>query len=262
MKSDTAIHNKSPTSVFIIAKDEGDRIGKAIDSVITWVDEVIVIDSGSKDDTVAVAKKHGAKVIYNAWQGYGQQKRFGEDQCKHNWILNIDADERVSAEAQAEIREIIASPSFSGYKVKIVDVMPHEKTPRRFAWSVTQIRLYNISHGRFRDHSTHDAVVMADQIVGHINAPFFHHSIRSFNHLVEKINFYTTLQSEDLQNKGRKVSALRLLIEFPSAFIKCYFLRRYFVHGLYGVSFATIFAFSKFLRLAKVYERQLNEDVD
>lgn len=262
MTSGNTLHSKAPISVFIIAKDEGDRIGQAIESVIDWVDEVIVIDSGSQDDTVQIAKSCGATVFFNAWQGYGQQKRFGEDQCQNDWILNIDADERVSNQAKEEIIHILSAPSFSGYRVDIVDIMPYEKTPRRFAWSVNQIRLYNIKQGRFRAHSTHDAVVMDEVVVGRISAPFYHRSIRSFDHLVGKINFYTELQAKDLKEKGRKVGAIRLLAEFPLAFLKCYFLRRYFVHGLYGLSFAIIFAFSKFLRLAKLYEKQLIEKAD
>ncbi|MEP2437055.1 MAG: glycosyltransferase, partial [Roseibium sp.] len=78
-----------PISVFIIAKDEADRIGRTITSVRDWVDEVIVIDSGSSDGTVAVAEQLGARVLENAWPGYGPQKRFGEDQCRNDWLLNL-----------------------------------------------------------------------------------------------------------------------------------------------------------------------------
>lgn len=249
--------NKHPLSVFIIAKNEADRIQQAIESVIDWVDEVIVIDSGSTDDTVEIAEKSGATVFFNEWQGYGQQKRFGEDQCQHEWILNIDADERVSPEARQEILSILAgTPEHDGYRVRIVDVMPFQKIPRPLAWAVTQIRLYNRQRGRFRDHSTHDAVVMEIEKTGMLRSPFYHQSIRSFSHLVSKANFYTDMQADDLTRKGRKVGAFRLLIEFPATFFKAYLFRRYFIYGLYGVSFSMIFAFSKFLRLAKRYEQQ------
>ena len=84
-----------PISVTIIAQDEADRIGMAIASVRDWVDEVVVVDSGSTDGTPEIAQSLGARVIHHDWPGYGQQKRFAEDQAQNDWILNIDADERI-----------------------------------------------------------------------------------------------------------------------------------------------------------------------
>ncbi|PCJ31976.1 MAG: glycosyl transferase [Gammaproteobacteria bacterium] len=247
-------------SVFIIAKNEEDRIQKAIESVIDWVDEVIVIDSGSEDKTVQVAQASGAKVIYNSWQGYGQQKRFGEDQCKHPWILNIDADERVTPEAKNEIQTILSGePKYSGYRMSFKDIMPFELTPHRRAWATNHLRLYDVRQGRFRNHSSLDSVVMDKSIVDSIKSPCHHQSIRSFDHLVAKANFYTNLQADDMTKKGRIIGAGRLLIEFPISFIKAYFLRHYYIYGVYGFGFSMIFAFSKFLRLAKRYEQQLQQ---
>src|SRR5437764_957280 len=93
-----------PISAFIIACNEADRIGRAIASVRGWVDEIIVIDSGSSDDTVKVAQSLGARVLTHAWPGYGLQKRFGEEQCKNRWLLNLDADEEVTPELAQEIQ--------------------------------------------------------------------------------------------------------------------------------------------------------------
>ena len=93
-------------SCFIITKNEEDRIEKAILSVIDLVDEIIVIDSGSIDKTEKLSKNLGAKFIFNAWKGFGPQKRFGEDQCKNDWILNLDADEYLSEEIKKEIIDI------------------------------------------------------------------------------------------------------------------------------------------------------------
>ena len=100
-----------PISCFIIAKDEADRIGRTIESVQPWVNEVIVVDSGSTDDTMAVATRAGARAISNAWPGFGQQKRFAEDQCTNDWLLNIDADEVVTPELCREIEALFANGS-------------------------------------------------------------------------------------------------------------------------------------------------------
>ena len=95
----------TPISVFIIAHNEEDRIGRAIRSVESFADEVIVVDSGSTDDTVRIAESFGARVIANAWPGYGPQKRFAEEQCRNDWLFNLDADEAATpALAQAACR--------------------------------------------------------------------------------------------------------------------------------------------------------------
>ncbi|MEJ1472056.1 MAG: glycosyltransferase family 2 protein [Candidatus Sedimenticola sp. (ex Thyasira tokunagai)] len=96
-----------PISVFTIAKNEADRIHYTISSVNEWVDEVIVIDSGSTHNTVEVCKSYGATVLFNEWRGYGLKKSFGEAQCKNDWVLNLDADEEVTKELQNEIISII-----------------------------------------------------------------------------------------------------------------------------------------------------------
>src|SRR3712207_4928412 len=97
-----------PLSVFIIARNEADRIGATIRAVRDLTDDLVVIDSGSTDGTQAVAEELGARVIFNAWPGYGPQKRFGEEQCRHDWILNLDADEELSPALREEIRSLFA----------------------------------------------------------------------------------------------------------------------------------------------------------
>jgi glycosyltransferase involved in cell wall biosynthesis len=97
-----------PLSVFIIARDEADRITRTLEAVSALSDDIIVIDSGSRDGTVALAKEAGARVIHNEWPGYGQQKRFAEQQCRHNWMLNLDADEVVPPELAGEIAALFA----------------------------------------------------------------------------------------------------------------------------------------------------------
>jgi len=267
MTNDTLKHKTSenalPLSVFIITLNEEDRIQKAIKSVIDWVDEVIVIDSGSEDKTIQIAKECGATVLVHQWQGYGQQKRFGEDHCRNNWILNIDADERVTPEAKQEILSITESePNYSGYTIKFKDIMPFERSPKNYAWETTHIRLYDKTQGRFRNHSSLDSVVMDKNKVSTIKSACHHQSIRSFTHLVQKANYYTGLQAEDMAKKDRVIGASRLLTEFFVTFIKAYIFRRYYIHGLYGFGFSMIYAFSKFLRFAKRYEQQLMDKAE
>ncbi len=127
---------KLPISVFIISQDEEDRIAAAINFVKNFADEILVIDSGSKDKTTKIAKKLGAKVIFNKWQGYGQQKYFAESQCKNNWVINIDADEWLSLELNNEINELFKKnnndlDNYAGFYNIIADI-PHWTKKARF----------------------------------------------------------------------------------------------------------------------------------
>jgi len=248
-----------PVSVFIIAKNEADRIAPAIESVRDWVDEVVVIDSGSSDETVAVAERAGARVLLHEWQGYGMQKRFGEESCRHEWLLNLDADERVTPELAREIRALFAAglPGKAAYRIKVSEVYAHERRPSRWAYTLDPIRLYDRRCGRFKTSPVHDRVAMQRGAVGKLRHRVLHYSIRSLSHYLAKVNGYTDMQSADFIARGKRLSRLRLLIEFPATFLKAYFLRKNVFLGLYGLIISVSYAYYRFIRLAKVYEHGL-----
>ncbi|KZL15858.1 Glycosyl transferase family 2 [Pseudovibrio axinellae] len=250
-----------PVSVFIITKDEQDRIRPTINSVKDWVDEVIVVDSGSTDNTVSLAEQAGAKVFFNEWDGYGKQKRYAEDQCKNTWLLNIDADEEITPKLAEEIKKLFAPvPSQDIYKVHIVDVFPHELTAKKWAYGYWQYRLYNKEKGRFSTSSVHDTVRPYEgSKIAKLRGKVDHRSQRSLQFSVEKFNRYSDMQVQDMIDRGRTISSLRLLTEFPIAFMKSYILRRGFIYGGWGIVDAYCYAFSRFIRIAKFYQHQLIE---
>ncbi len=250
-----------PLSVFIIAKDEADRIEKTIESVSGWVDEVIVIDSGSVDDTVAVATKRGARVVHNDWPGYGPQKRFGEDQCRNDWLLNLDADEEVTPALASELKEMFASGSYKqagGWRIMIRDVYAHEERPAPWAYGYHQIRLYDRHQGRFSESTVHDTVrPNTDTVIKSVKQIIAHRSIRSLDFQVGKYNRYSNMQVADLRARSRRLPKRRLLTEFPAAFLKAYFVRRYRKYGWWGLILSVNYAHARFLRVAKAYEADL-----
>ncbi|MBD8878160.1 glycosyltransferase family 2 protein [Roseibium polysiphoniae] len=254
-----------PISVFIIAKDEADRIGRTIKSVRDWVDEVIVIDSGSSDGTVPVAEQLGARVLENAWPGYGPQKRFGEDQCRNDWLLNLDADEEVTSELADELHRMFADGSYlsaDGWRIMIRDIYAHEDRPAPWAYGYDQIRLYDRRKGRFSTSTVHDTVrPEPDAVIKSMKCIISHRSIRSLDFQVGKYNRYSNMQVADLQARGRKLPKRRLLTEFPAAFLKAYFIRRYRRYGWWGLILSINYAHARFLRVAKAYEAELlNKD--
>ena len=255
-----------PLSVFIIAKDEGDRIGRTIASVSGWVDEVIVVDSGSTDDTVGVAQGLGARVVQNDWPGYGPQKRFGEDQCRNDWLLNLDADEEVTPDLAEEIRAKFANGSYrdaDGWRIMIRDVYAHEDAPAPWAYGYHQIRLYNRAKGRFSASTVHDTVRPdPGSVIRSLDGIIAHRSIRSLDFRVGKYNRYSNMQVAEMRDRGRRLSRWRLLSEFPVAFFKAYALRRYWRYGWWGLILSVNYAHARFLRVAKDYEAELVERSD
>ena len=250
---------KLPISVFIIAKNEEDRIGLTIKSVVGWVDEVIVVDSGSTDGTVKLAENLGAKVVFNEWKGYGPQKVFAENLCKSNWVLNLDADEEVSPELRDEIiAKFKPDAENLAYRLKIMALYPHQRKLPVIAAGTTQVRLYSKNSAGFKNSPVHDSVVLKDGVTEILlKKPVVHRSFRSHAHAIEKINFYTSMQAEDLFKKGRKPSLLKIILTGPFAFFKCYFLKNYIFYGAEGFVHAKIYAFSKVLRLVKAREKFL-----
>ena len=249
-----------PISCFIIAKNEADRIGHAIRSVRGLVEEVIVVvDAGSSDGTDEVASELGAVVIRNAWQGYGPQKRFAEDHCRNNWLLNLDADEAVTPELEAEIRQLFAAgePPADGYEIAIVDLFPGEERPGRFAHWLAPVRLYRRDRGRYVDSPVHDRVAFAPGArIARLKGVMHHRSIRSLADQIAKLDRYSTMQAEDFIARGRRLPRVRIFVEFPLAFLKAWIVRRLILRGTYGFLVAMNYAVFRHMRVAKIYEKR------
>jgi glycosyltransferase involved in cell wall biosynthesis len=238
-----------PVTCTIIAKNEVDRIERAIRSVAGLVDEVLVIDSGSTDGTQALAESLGARVIHNDWVGYGPQKRFAEDQARNDWILNLDADEWLSDELREELRALFAQERLaaSTYKMRVTIVYPHRETPAPFADSTICLRLYDRRITRFAASLVHDNVPEQPDTVM-LKGRVLHRSFRSMAEVVRKELAYFELQTKEKRKAGW-VLALRIPIELPFQFFRFYILARHCFGGLYGFAIAVTVAYMRFLRL-------------
>ena len=244
-------------SCCIITKDEGDRIERCIRAALQIADEVVVVDSGSKDDTVEKAKSLGAKVYYNAWDGFGPQKRHAEDCASNDWILNLDADEVLSDELVQEIKNLLqtAEEKFPAYRFRQVTVYPGQEKPRLWADSHNYVRLYDRRHVRFRESRVHDTVDTKDLPVGQLNGVALHHSWRTLEQLRDKLERYTDLQAKELKKARWKLLA-RLPIEYPFLFFRYYILRRNFTGGLMGLRIAHAIAKARSRRILKMLRQQ------
>jgi glycosyltransferase involved in cell wall biosynthesis len=249
-------------SIFIIARNEADRIARTIKAVRGLSDDILVVDSGSTDATVTIAEGLGARVIHNDWPGYGPQKRFAEENCRHLWLFNIDADEVVPPDLAEEIRSALSSGAedVDGFEVRIAEIFPGEESPHPLAYALAPVRLYRKDKGRYVDSIVHDRVAFEDSANFHRLRGMIHHfSVRSIGDQMAKLNDYTTQQAKDLALRGEHVPTWRLFVEFPASFFKAYVLRRHAVRGIYGFMTSMNYAFYRWLRVAKDVERRMVE---
>ena len=248
------IQRRLPVSGFIIALNEADRIGRTIAAVRDWVDEVIVIDSGSTDGTVKIAEAAGARVIHNDWPGFGQQKRFGEAQCRNEWLLNLDADEVVSPQLAGSIAKVFDQnpPRFAVYGMHVNIVYPGKDHPRLFANDHYCLRLYDRRRVRFRDSTLHDSVDPKTERVGHLAGSLDHHSVRSIADLIRKCDERATYNAVHSQPKSALTLNVRLITELPWNFLKYYVARCHFLGGLMGLKFAAITAYYRWVRIVRM----------
>ena len=249
--------NFLPLSVYIIARDEADRVGRTITAARQLTDDVVVVEYGSVDDTAAVAEAAGARVLHNPWTGFGEQKRFAEAACRHDWLLCLDADEVPGEALIAEIRQLFANgaPAFFFYNMKVVEVYPGCTRPRLFAKRVNIVRLFDRRAGRTNTSAVHDRVdVPAGTTVGQLHNICLHYSIRSLAHLIRKYDDYTTLAAATLKPKKRATLKLRLFTEYPLAFLKYYLLHAHITGGTYGFAVAKVKANARWGRIAKMWE--------
>ncbi len=236
-------------SCFIIARDEADRISRAIESVRGLADEVVVVDSGSTDGTRELAASLGARVIANDWIGYGPQKRFAEDQCANEWLLNLDADEWLSEDLRAEVLELLSLPEMpaNSFKMKVTIVYPGKDRPAPMADSTICLRLYDRRVTRFSESPVYDSVAETAS-TGMLRGRVFHRSFRKLADVVRKELAYFELQGKTL-DRNRTLVLLRLPVELPWQFFRFWILNRHIFGGWYGFVLSTVLAFMRFMRL-------------
>ncbi|SFU05432.1 Glycosyltransferase involved in cell wall bisynthesis [Pseudovibrio denitrificans] len=250
-----------PISILIRSFNEADRIGRTLESVKELGQEIIVIDSGSTDDTVAIAESHGAKVVYNPWHGFGPQRSFGETQCNFDWVFYIDADEVVTPELKQELTEMFAKdePEFACYLVRNTMVLPGDKKPRLFADFRKVPRLYNLKHARIKLDPSYDRMQLDEGYkMGTLRNRQYHYSFRTWAHALNKLNYTSELAAETQKKKPVWLLRLRLVTELPVEMLKYLFVRRFIFAGWKGFAFAATQSFSRFSRILKMLEKQQN----
>lgn len=248
-------------SVYIITLNEEKRLPLTLEAASQVADEIIVVDSGSKDKTEEIAKKFGAKFMFHKWKNISSQKNFAQNQCANDWVLSLDADEVLSPQLIAEIKQIMQAPQADAYKVKIGNMYPGYKKPRPFTRKYNLVRLYNRKAGNMPDDLTHDRVVLNPGIKPRqLKGEIYHYSYLDLYHLWNKLNTYTNELVKTAVATGKTYSKGRLLTEFPRQFFTYYILRRNCFDGWWGFVNSTTMAYFRFLKIAKYFEYKKQEE--
>ncbi len=242
-------------SVAIVVLNEEERLRACLESVV-WADELVVIDAGSSDKTLAIAREFTDRVLFRAWDGYGAQKNFALDQCRGDWVLSLDADERVSDTLREEIQATLRSgPGQAGFYVPRRNLFQGRWVRRGGLYPDWQLRLFRRGRGAFVERAVHESV-RVDGPTGRFAEPLIHESYRSIGDAVARLNRYSDLAATELAAAGRGGSLADLLLRPTWRFLSMYVLRAGFLDGWRGLVLAGLHAHYVFLRAAKVRERR------
>ena len=221
-------------SVTIITRNEAAHIADAIDSV-AWADELVVVDSESTDDTTAIAARHRARVFVRAWPGYVAQKNYAASMATHDWILSLDADERVTPALAAEMRALLATdPVHAAYRMPRV-TWHLGRWIRTTDWYPDhQLRLYDRRTAEWTGRYVHEAVTVRGT-VGELRGELQHFAFRDIADHLETIDRYTTFAARQMHENGRRAGLLQLALHPPLAFLRNYLLRGGIRDGVAGL---------------------------
>ena len=239
-------------SAVIITKNEEKNIRRCLES-LQWLDEIVVVDSGSTDRTMEIARECGAKVIETPWYGFGKTKQLAVDAATHDWVFSIDADEEVTEPLRCKIQSALEKPRKQGYRIARRSY--YLGRPICFSgWrSDAPLRLFNRKHGRFNEKIIHESVEMASK-PGIINIHMNHYTYPTISSHFSKIESYSELGAKQLLKMGKKVNLVASCFHGVVKFIKMYLLKLGFLDGKEGFVLAVISSFGVTLKYLRLWE--------
>jgi glycosyltransferase involved in cell wall biosynthesis len=242
-------------SVVIITKNEQQNIARCMASVLDFVDEVIVYDSGSADQTIEIAKKMGANVVSGEWLGFGRTKAKATLLAKHDWILSIDADEQVSSALKSELIQKFANlnPKVT-YSVPRASFFLNQWISYGGWYPDFQIRLFNRAFFNWNDAEIHEKI--ESNHIESLKSNLNHYVFKNLSHQVQTNDRYSGLLAQKIYSEGKKFNYFHFLTKPGVKFFECYVFKLGFLDGYVGFVIAKNAAYSVFLKWAKLKEIQ------
>jgi glycosyltransferase involved in cell wall biosynthesis len=252
--------NRQLLSAVLITRNAASQLEDCLAS-LAFCDEILVVDSGSEDGTEAIAKRHGARVIQSDWRGFGPQKQFAVDQASHDWVLCIDADERVSGRLQEGIRTVLAAvspaPTSGAYRFARCNRFMGRYLKHGEGYPDWSLRLFDRRRARWSDDPVHERVIATGEI-GTLQGDLLHASAESLELYLAKQNRYSSLAADAALARGERATALHLVLSPLLRFIKFYAFRLGFLDGLPGLVHILVGCTASFAKYAKMLAFQRN----
>lgn len=242
-------------SVYIICQDEERHIRRTLEAIKDF-DEIIVVDSGSSDTTLEIAKEYTDKIYHKKWEGEGLQKAYALSLCSNEWVLSLDADEELSDGLKSEIDEFIKQDKFVALDIGFLEYYMGVVSSH-LVKKMTHIRLFKREFGEYRMSGVHAQISINSDKIKKSKYYIRHFSDKFIHEFVTKNNNYSSLRANERHKKGKKFSFLKLIFIFPLMFFKFYILRRNIFNGTRGFIMAVVIGFYAFLKEAKLYEKNI-----
>ena len=241
---------RNKISATIITQNEELNIERCLTS-LSWVDEIVIVDSYSTDKTIEICKRFKCKIIQTDWKGFGNTKRFAVDNASNDWILSIDADELVTEELKNRIENILIDPKYQAYNIKRISYYLNRRV-NHCGWDRDYpLRLFDRNYGNFNDKEVHESVVIKGNKTK-LEEAILHYTYPNISSHINKINRYTDLSSIEMEGK-RSYGILTSLLLGINKFLKMYFLQKGFLDGRIGFILSINSAFGVYLKYLKTW---------
>ena len=238
-------------SVIIITKNEAENIARCLES-IAWAEEIIVLDSGSSDDTVKICRQFTENVYLTDWPGFGPQKQRALDKASHDWILSIDADEEVSEALKIEIQQAMLENNVQGFEIPRLSSYCGRQIKHGGWWPDHVLRLFRRDAGRFSNDIVHERIMVAG-VVKRLQTPLLHEAFVNPEEVLNKINSYSSLGAEKLYKKNRQSGLGLALSHGLWTFFRTYFLKAAILDGPEGLMLAISNAEGSYYKYLKLH---------
>ncbi len=245
-------NNTSAISLVMIARNEAHDLPNCLASVKGLVDDIVLVDNNSTDDTVKIAKQFGVKVEQRKFDGFANQKNHAINMAKNNWILHLDPDEQITPELKQEISNIFPNTIYSAFDIPYQNIFLGKKMRFGSFLGEKHIRLFKKSASKFGGGLIHEGIRVNGE-VGILKNKIIHNSYPNLEEYFKKFNEYTTLSAQKAYDEGKKFNILKLFA-FPLNFLKLYILKLGILDGVKGLIWATISSCYGFVKYSKLYQ--------
>ncbi|GAB3509253.1 glycosyltransferase family 2 protein [Emticicia fontis] len=246
-------------SVVILTFNNTRTIRQVLEAVTGWANEIVVVDSGSTDETLAIVQAFGCKIYHRKLDGFGKQKRFAVDQAKNDWVFVVDSDEVVTEALKKEIdTQLAENTEYNGFLVPRILIFLGKKLKYGRESKLPTLRIFNRKFGNYNDKEVHEEVVLEGKTLT-LKNEMLHYSFSDIAEFFQKMNDYSSRSATELSSRGKRTSMMKVITKFPVTFFVEYFIRLNILNGYPGFVWAFTQAIYASLKYVKLRELQTNQ---